>query len=50
MTLEITTIALIVAVVAMTALVTYMAGYFHGSLKTDAEWRDSINKEFARGK
>ena len=46
MALEITTIALVVAVSAMTALVTYMAGYLHGSLKTDAEWRDSINKEF----
>ena len=46
----ISTIALTIAVGAGIALVTYMAGYLHGSLKTDADWRDSINKQFARGK
>jgi|TARA_R110000824_G_scaffold14552_3_gene61752 hypothetical protein len=38
-------IALTIAVSAGTALVTYMAGYLHGALKIDAEWRDSLNHE-----
>ena len=38
-------IALTIAVSAGTALVTYMAGYLHGALKIDAEWRGSLNHE-----
>jgi hypothetical protein len=41
----ISTIALTIAVGAGIALVTYMAGYLHGALKTDADWRDSLNRD-----
>ncbi len=41
----ISTIALTVAVGAGIALVTYMAGYLHGALKTDADWRDNLNTQ-----